>query len=300
MRGFLFASVLAVVACGTLAGIDQYTLGECKGGPCTPDVDEPDTGTGNEDPDAGVQPPDDSGVPCQGMRGPEAVRVGPPGNTFCIDSTEVTNADYDAFLAARVDPNTQPRECAWNTSFDRLQTDGGASAKLPAVGVDWCDARAYCEWAGKYLCGRVEASKKAGPVTTDGTSDYQTHQWMLACSAAGRLRYPYGGIHDPAKCNLADFDAGRALPVGTADECVGGYGGLHDLIGNVWEWYDSPCRADGGLEVDSGDGGPQSDACMLKGGSYLDRGAAYDCRQDSSRVRRDFASGNVGFRCCSD
>ncbi|MBX3204117.1 MAG: formylglycine-generating enzyme family protein [Labilithrix sp.] len=298
-RGISVGSVAMVVACGALVGIDGYTIGECKGGVCVPDAGESDALA--ED-DSGAIAPDDSGVACPGKPLPPAIRIGPPGNTFCIDTTEVSNAAYDAFLAAKVDPKGQPPECAWNASFDRdrpEEDDGGVPEK-PVVGVDWCDARAYCAWAGKYLCGKVEDGKKTGPVTLEGLSDYTSHQWMLACSAEARLRYPYGGLYDPAKCNLVDYDAGRALPVGTVPGCVGGYQGIHDLVGNVWEWFDGPCSADGALEVDGGDGGPASDGCLLKGGSFLDNGAPFDCRLEATNIRRDLRQYNVGFRCCSD
>ncbi|MBX3198231.1 MAG: SUMF1/EgtB/PvdO family nonheme iron enzyme [Labilithrix sp.] len=297
IRAVALGGVAMLVACGALVGIDDLAIGECKGGLCAADAGEPDAPASQ---DSGALPPDDSGVACPGTPAPPAVRVGPPGNTFCIDTTEVSNADYDAFLAAEVAPTAQPPECAWNTSFERERPDDGGAPAEPAVGVDWCDARAYCAWAGKYLCGKVEGGKKTGPVTPEGLSDYKSHQWMLACSAEARLRYPYGGLYDPARCNLVDFDAGRALPVGTAPGCVGGYEGIHDLVGNVWEWFDGPCVADGSLEVDGGDGGPASDSCLLKGGSFLDNGAAYDCRLEAANIRRDLRQYNVGFRCCSD
>jgi len=297
LRGIALSTIGAVIACGMVAGIDDYRIGDCKGGVCDPDAAEPGSSVG---PDTGEHEPIDTGVPCPGRPSPPSVRVGPEGNSFCIDTTEVSNAQYDAFLAAKVDPTSQPRECTWNASFDRERPDGGGDPNHPVVGVDWCDALAYCGWAGKYLCGKVENGKKVGPVTPEGLSDYKSHQWMLACSAEARLRYPYGGLHDPAKCNLADYDAGGALPVGTLPGCVGGYAGIHDLVGNVWEWFDGPCKADQSLEVDGGDGGPQSDSCLLKGGSFLDRSAAFDCRIEAAGIRRDLRQDNVGFRCCSD
>jgi formylglycine-generating enzyme len=289
-RAFVVASV-ALASCTTIAGIGDYVIGECKGGNCTGDAD-----TGALPSDSGPAPADDSGVPCQGTAEPLAVRIGSPGNTFCIDSTEVTVGQYKAFLAAGVAPSSQPPACVWNTSFAPDPSDAGAN--VPVTGVDWCDALAYCTWAGKYLCGVVENGKKVGPVTLERTSDFRSHQWLLACSAEARQRYPYGGLFDPSKCNLADYDAGAPVPA--TSTCVGGYAGIHDMIGNVWEWYDGPCRADGSLEVDGGDGGPASDNCFLKGGSFLDRGGGYDCRLDINNIRRDHHGTNVGFRCCSD
>jgi formylglycine-generating enzyme required for sulfatase activity len=301
-RGIALAIIGSVLACGVIAGIDDLMIGQCKGGVCLPDGGEPDS---TFDPDTGILPSVDSGVVCVGKPSPIAVRVGSEGNTFCIDSTEVSNAHYKQFLSAKVDLNSQPRECLWNKSFDPERFGGPEAGpppdQVPVVGVDWCDALAYCKWAGKYLCGKVENGKKVGPVTLEGTSDYKSHQWMLACSAEARLRYPYGGLYDQGKCNLFELDAGRPLPVGSTPGCVGGYQGVHDLVGNVWEWYDGPCRADAGLEPpDAGDGGPASDDCWLKGASYSNTGPAFDCRYDLSGIRRDLRNPTVGFRCCSD
>jgi len=300
VRGSIALAIGALLACETIAGINDYVIGECKGGgSCGADAAEvPDTFVPEE---AAVQPPDDSGVACPGKPMPPAIRVGNQGNTFCIDTTEVTNAQYQTFLDAKVDPKSQPPKCAWNTSFETATIDGGAN--LPVANVDWCDALAYCTWAGKYLCGSATGGKKQGPVTLEGTSDFTTHQWMIACSAGGRLRYPYGAQPKPSSCNTAEYDAGKTLPVATINTCVGGYIGLHDLVGNVWEWYDGPCRADAGLEPvgpDAGDGGPHADDCWIKGGAFTSRGAEFDCRFDGQGVRRDLKNDSVGFRCCSD
>ena len=63
--------------------------------------------------DAG--PVGDAGTACPGTAGPSMVRV-PAG--FCVDSTEVTSAQYDAFLTARgSDVSGQPASCTANTTF---------------------------------------------------------------------------------------------------------------------------------------------------------------------------------------
>ena len=292
-RVLLGLAMAGVVACTAIAGIDGYAIGECKGG------GECDAGAIETfDPDAGVVAIDDSGVPCEGNAPPAAVRIGSAGNTFCIDTTEVTVADYARFLAANVPASSQPAECAWNESFAPNPSD--ASADRPVVGVDRCDAVAYCAWAGKYLCGTVTNGKKSGPVTVASSSDFRSHQWLLACSAEARLRYAYGSILDKSACNFFDYDAGALVPVGSATACVGGFAGIHDMLGNAWEWYDGPCVADGSLEVDGGDGGPASDNCWFKGGSYADLAQNVDCRLDGTGIRRDHRGPNVGFRCCSD
>ena len=66
-RGIALASVGAAIACGMVAGIDDYEIGDCKGGVCVPDASEPDTAA---EPDTGVLAPVDTGVPCPGRPAP--------------------------------------------------------------------------------------------------------------------------------------------------------------------------------------------------------------------------------------
>lgn len=289
-----------LVACTMLAGIDDLHIGDCKGGRCDSDGSSPPLV--EQPPDSGPAPVVEGGSPCPGKSLPPAIRVGSGDNTFCIDTTEVSVGQYGQFLEAGVLAATQPPVCAWNKTFEPFRTpaeiDAGTTpaSDLPVVQIDWCDALAYCTWAGKYLCGRVERGSKVGPVTEEGLSDYQSHQWMLACSAEARLRYPYGGVFDPNRCNVKDMDAGGLRPVGSLPGCIGGFQGLHDMVGNAWEFFDGPCKVDAG---DAGEG-PESDRCMLKGASYLDLGDQNDCHLNSSALRRDFHGVNVGFRCCAD
>lgn len=292
-----------LVACGLIAGIDDYHIGDCKGGQCQPDGSFADAPPLSDDQFA---PAADTGVPCTGVQNPAAIRVGSDQNTFCIDTTEVTNGAYRAFLEAGVPTASQTGVCQWNTTFAPTPpvappADAGPPPDgFPVVNVDWCDAFAYCQWAGKYLCGQVQNGHKLGPVTEEGLSDYKSHQWMLACSAEARLRYPYGGLFDPTKCNLEDYDAGGLIEAGAAPGCIGGYEGLHDMVGNAWEWFDGPCDEDAGLPDGGTQRGHEADTCILKGGAFDNEGASFDCRFDLTGIRRDFRGGNVGFRCCSD
>ena len=59
-----------VVACAAIAGIDDYVVGDCKGGLCTSEGGEPADGGVD-----GPLPSDDSGVPCKG--------TGPPVDLSC-------------------------------------------------------------------------------------------------------------------------------------------------------------------------------------------------------------------------
>lgn len=298
----LAGGLVALAACAKVAGIDGLEIGECKGGACVAEggsdaLVAPGDG-GPPSPD-GTTPFDGAGLPCPGEKGPVMLRVGTAENNFCIDTTEVTVGQYREFTMAKgADASGQPAECAWNTSY--VAGTGGAD-DIPVAGVDWCDARAYCAWAGKRLCGKQQGDKFVGPITVEDLGDFSSHEWLLACSNLGQLRYPYGGIQQPTACNTAEADAGRTLAVKTKAACQGGFPGLYDLVGNVWEWFDGPCLApDAGGDAAGIDSGPAKQECIVKGGSFASGGVNLDCRADSRGATRDRRGTDIGFRCCSD
>jgi sulfatase modifying factor 1 len=98
---------------------------------------------------------------CPGNAGPVAIRVGAAPNTFCIDATEVTNAQYRAFLAAKgSDLGGQPETCTWNTSYlPGVWPVPPTLDGFPVVTVDWCDAHAYCAWAESGCVARSAAAR---------------------------------------------------------------------------------------------------------------------------------------------
>ncbi len=229
---------------------------------------------------------------CQGTAGPASIRVGQGASSYCIDSTEVTLRHYQQFLAA-LDAGataTQPPECAFNVSF--ATTDLRTDTFTPINGVDWCDAYAFCAWAGKRLCGKIGG----GSLAPASVGDPSASQWLAACAHAsdgGIEQYPYGNTLEPTACNTGEVDAGTLVEVGSLPKCVGGYPGMFDMSGNADEWIDS-CDGTTG----------STDCCLSVGGGYNDT-------QDScgvggmappacpGRTRAD-KHGDLGFRCCSD
>lgn len=205
------------------------------------------------------------------------------GEAYCIDATEVTNAHYVAWLESAPDVANQAPSCASNLSF---APSAGMPPKddYPVGNVDWCDAFAYCKAAGKRLCGRIGG----GPAPYYAHDDPARNQWFGACSHGGAQGYPYGQAYDANACNVKDAAYGAVLPVGTLASCEGGFPGIVDMSGNVWEWEDACIPSDGGADV-----------CRRRGGSFSSTAANVDCDISSSRPR-DAAEANTGFRCCAD
>jgi sulfatase modifying factor 1 len=284
------ATILAL-ACGGSAGgvsVGDAAAGDDLGADAA--VDAADAGPG-----ASADAPHDSGSPvgCPSGRGPIMVSIpAADGGTFCIDSTEVTNAQYAAFVAVTTGgPSGLPSDCSWKTAFtpgDRQ--DGGcasdydpvARADYPVDCVDWCDAYAFCQWAGKALCITSYAP---------GLSD-TTIGWQRACTSGGTHAYVYGDTMEAGACNI-NGSHGALLPVGSATACQSpdpAYRGVFDLLGNVDEWMaDCPGPVDGGALA----------SCTTAGGDFVASGATSCLSTAFAPAPRLAQEIGTGIRCCS-
>lgn len=206
------------------------------------------------------------------LPGPKLVKMELPAGSFCIDATEVTNRHYKVFLDSSPDLSGQRPACTWNDSFVPWERFWPAEADRldhPVAGIDFCDADAYCRWAGKRLCG---------PRSTPDIHD----EWRAACTHDGDQHYPYGHLFIEDACNGRELGVESTLPVGSLPTCEGAYPGLFDLVGNLGEWIDE-CTDDG--------------ACTLIGGSWWDVNSTCE---EGFGFPRDFTGGIFGIRCCRD
>ena len=221
--------------------------------------------------------------------GPLVQVKSPLGGTYGIDRTEVTWAQYEKFILAKGnDLSGQPPECTNNSSY--LPVPLAAWPPMtrphdPVTFVDWCDANAYCKWAGKRLCGGIGGGANAFGEWADPAKS----QWYNACSSGGANNYPYGGGLNEEACNGPQKHVDTTVEVGSCPACqslVAGYAGVYDLSGNVWEWVDS-CEASAGM----------ADTCHVRGGGW----GSFDlhCSADFA-VQRASGAHDLGFRCCSD
>ena len=226
-----------------------------------------------------------------------------PSGSYCIDSTEVTSAQYKAWLDTNPDPpqGGDPL-CGWNASYVPVTSgvkcedepfDPVIRPNRPVACVDWCDARAFCKGVGKRMCGAFGG----GAVAWSDREKPIKNEWRYACSAGGTKKYPYGDVYQPATCvddphDGSDNDGeGNAVDVGSAAGCAGGFKNLRDMSGNVWEWEDA-CEAKDD---------PKDDPCSNGAGSFWDDGPNnFICATSMVYHQRSSASKGVGFRCCAD
>jgi formylglycine-generating enzyme len=303
-KGFQFVASACVCGAVRLAvGCPLGTIEGLTGGQAPVDASEDRLDTGRAD------------GACPGDAGPIPVRVTVGEGSFCVDSTEVTRAEYVAFLKAAGPPREPDPLCEYKNGSDAGYEPSSSSncekfwppsveeESLPMGCIDWCDARAYCTWAGKRLCGAIGG----GPASFDAP-DASTDEWYLACSKGGTRIYPYGNDFEAEACNVAQKspDGGYTTsepqaPVMANGQCVGGFKGLYDMAGNVEEWEDA-CDDAGLCEAGAG---PRCNHCLTRGGSSFDYGSPTVTRCDlpsafQTYTRDGVYSRDIGFRCCSE
>ena len=180
----------------------------------------------------------------------------------------------------------------------------------PVVHVSFTDSQAYAAWAGKELPTEAEWEYAAR-----GGLDAAEFAWGDSLTPDGRhMANTWQGAFPHQ--NTCDDGFEGTSPVTAFPQ--NGYG-LHDMIGNVWEWTSdwwsdrhgaptSPCCA-----PQNPRGGPEQasyDPCqpeikiprkVLKGGSHLC--APNYCRRYRPAARHpepvDTSTNHVGFRCVS-
>jgi formylglycine-generating enzyme required for sulfatase activity len=238
---------------------------------------------------------------------------------FGIDRCAVTNAEYAGFVEA-TGYVTDAERLGFSFVFAGLLPDDfaptrgvtaapwwrevrGASwahpegagsgvdsrADHPVVHVSWNDARAFASWAG----GRLPSEP----------------EWEYAARAGTTSTFPWGDDLEPtgvdgAPVHMANVWQGSFPDANSCDD--GYYGtcpveafapngfGLHNLIGNVWEWTLDPFDR-------SATAADASTSRAMKGGSFMCH-ASYCARyRPAARIAAapDSSASNVGFRCAT-
>jgi sulfatase modifying factor 1 len=230
---------------------------------------------------------------CPPTRGPSQVMITSGSSPFCVDSTEVTNTDYAQFIASGfVLPASEVRDGCEGLA-DSTPSAGwpplSGEGNFPVSNVNWCQAYAYCAWAGKRLCGEIGG----GPLAVVNQSVASDSQWLNACSLDGKRTYPYGDTFTSTACGGQAAGTQQPDIVASQAGCVGSVAGLHDMSGNVWEWTDA-CGAP--LPNDAGAAGA---FCSAMGGAFDSTQEELECTGQRNWTRSNGAA-NIGIRCCLD
>ena len=137
-------------------------------------------------------------------------------DAFYMDTTEVTNAQFKAFVDAnpawqkdRIEPRFAIHEeylRDWNGNHYPK-----GRGNYPVTYVNWYAAMAYAEWVGKRL-------------PTEAEWEYAARGGLVS------KKYPNGDTMTPKDAHYLKRDA-----TAVARYAVNGYG-LYDMAGNIWEW----------------------------------------------------------------
>ena len=230
--------------------------------------------SGGDDPPVAARPPVDAGmvvIPAGtytvGTNAGAVALVKPEHQVelpaFGIDAFEVTVGDYRALVDSGV------VEAPWLGS--------APAANMPVSGVRWSEATRYCQ----------QRHPPDGRLPTE-------QEWEAAARGRNARLYPWGAAMGLGNANVATERRSGPAPAGSYR---GGATpeGVHDLIGNLWEWTSSPIAPYPGGAAIPGIAGRRF---------YVIRGGAFNS-PDLNATARGFNDPNAdranlaftGFRC---
>ena len=225
---------------------------------------------------------------------------------LAVSRTEVTWGHFKSFALAT---GLQTEERCWILDGGEWRLNPGRvgveGAKVrtdehPVVCVSWHEALAYTAWLSRETGHRYRLPSEA--------------EWEYA-ARAGTTGSRFLGEDRERVCdyaNVADQSAGKAFPKWSVSKCDDGHVfwapvasykpnqfGLHDMLGNVWEWT-ADCWNDSYLGAPSdGSAWTESGNCdrrVLRGGAFSDTARAQrsaDRRHERGDTRYDLG---YGFR----
>lgn len=196
---------------------------------------------------------------------------------FWLSMFEVTFEQYDVYADATARP--------------RPSDEGWGRGNRPVINVSWYDAQGFIAWLNDATGQKYRLPSEA--------------EWEYAARAGNRTDFPWGDVFNPilangrsAEAEGADDEAVHTTPVGTF---VANAWGLHDMIGNVWEWTQDCAHV--GYK-----GAPADGSAWVEGDCVgrMIRGAAWALPPSNLRVSYRFGTSafrgevNTGFRLARD
>ena len=230
--------------------------------------------------------------------------------SFWMDAHEVTVAEFAKFVTA-TGYKTEAERFGWSGAFSLTEgqwkkttganwrhpdgPDSNAAMDEPVCQVSWNDAAAYAKWAGKRLPTEAEWEYAAR-----GGLVQKTYSWGDTLRPNGKPAANWWQGNFPQRNTGEDGFMTRA-PVNSFPPNAFG---LHDMIGNVWEWC-ADWYADDAYSNSTHDdpkGPERGDERVIRGGSWM-------CAENfcsnyrvaaRSHATPDSGMNNLGFRCVRD
>jgi sulfatase modifying factor 1 len=196
-------------------------------------------------------------------------------SAFYIDQFETTNGQYEQLMKATKFP--KPFIPFFEDEITKI-----TAAPLPAVGVSWDAAVAYCKWVNKRLPTEAE--------------------WEKAARWEDGRKWPWGNTDETGRANFAGDDDGfrYSAPPGSLKGGRGPYG-PYDMAGNVNEWVADWYEEDYYAKAPQKDPkGPE------KARNRVFRGGSWNDLSQNARAAKRFAAvphrtdAIIGFRCAMD
>ncbi len=212
--------------------------------------------------------------------------------SFWMDTTEVTQSEYDRIMKAEYPTYSTPD---WTASY-------GVGARYPAYLLEWGDAVLYCNARSKaeglevvYAYSNILGTPGNGCELEDVTADLNRSgyrlpteaEWEYACRGGVSFDFFWGkdaagypsGSDDSTEVDSYAVWAGNAWNLGSESDRFGfspaasrlpNPYGLYDMIGNAWEWchdwYDATYYTD--AQVADPEGPVSGGWHSLRGGSW--------------------------------
>lgn len=177
----------------------------------------------------------------------------------------------------------------------------------PVVHVSHADAMAFCGWLSRQTSGPISLTE------TRIRIDLPTEaQWEWACRAGSGARYSWGADEDSSGklANVGDraltrvhpdwprlvmsMDDGHAFVAPVGSYQPNGFG-LHDMIGNVWEFCSSRYGPYSQASVTVPEGGDENRGFAVRGGGWSNAPRDVRCAARNADPPH-FCHSNLGFR----
>lgn len=222
---------------------------------------------------------------------------------FWIATTELTKRQFAEFInETKYETEAERQGYSWSWSGKEWQEQEGVTwrdsggSEHPVAHVSWNDAKAFCKWHSERLGLEIRLPTEA--------------EWEYAARAGSDSATYAGDLTIRGNCDAPELEGiawycgnsdGKAHPVGrkSANDW-----GLHDMVGNLWEWTEDAADWDSEKNLvvtdtyDTNATDPRSTRGLyrvLRGGGWIN--FAHYCRAanrraDAPGIRIDY----VGFR----